>query len=81
MELGRTDELTILTPDERAWIERALKPAGRNVMAEAALKAGLGRRLGRAAARRSLASASAGSSATTRSTATNGSRRPEQHTI
>ena len=45
MELGRTNELTILTPDERAWIERALGPAGRNVMADAALKAGLGRRL------------------------------------
>ena len=45
MELGRTNELTILTPNERAWIERALGPAGRNVMADAALKAGLGRRL------------------------------------
>ena len=45
MELGRTNELTILTPNERAWIERALGPAGRNVMADAALKTGLGRRL------------------------------------
>ena len=45
MELGRTTELTILTPDERAWIERAIGSAGRNVMADAALKAGLGRRL------------------------------------
>ena len=45
MELGRTDELTILTPNERAWIERALGPTDRNVMADAALKVGLGRRL------------------------------------
>ena len=45
MEIGRTNELTILTPDERARIERALGPAGRHVMADAALKTGLGRRL------------------------------------
>ena len=45
MELGRTNELTILTPNERAWIERALGPTDRNVMADAALKTGLGRRL------------------------------------
>lgn len=45
MELGRTNELTILTPDERAWIERELELPDRNVMADAALKAGRGRRL------------------------------------
>ena len=30
MELGRTNELTILTPDERAWIDtlRLLDPQG-----------------------------------------------------
>ena len=45
MELGRTSELTCLTPSELHWIELALRPKGKHPMAEEALRNAAGRRL------------------------------------
>ena len=45
MEIGRTTEITCLTPSERYWIEQALAPAGKHPMAEAALQNAVGRQL------------------------------------
>ena len=49
MELGRREELVILTPDEVGWVRRALATNGPHPMADTALSRGTGRTLSCAA--------------------------------